>query len=83
MNGIHLNREDPKFEFQTNLIKCLFQVTLIRIEDDGLFRIIFSHHFKRDTRNGRLEVCLLGINHYANVQIFSSLEIEKKDTHTD
>lgn len=26
-------------------VKCFFQVTLVRIEDDSFFRIILSHHF--------------------------------------
>lgn len=65
----------------TNLIESFSQITLISVEYDCLLRIVFSHHFQRDTRNGRLEVGLLGVNHYADIQIFGSLDSmhEKKN----
>lgn len=50
------------------------QVTLVSVEDNRLFLVVFAHHFQCDTGDSRLEIGLFSIYHNAYIQLFSSLE---------
>ena len=66
------------------LLLCLYlfvrvlQITLVGVEHYGFFGVILSHHFECDSRDGWLEVGLLGVNHNTNVKVLGSLETEAR-----
>lgn len=44
-----------------------FQIALVRVKDNSLVLVIFSHHLHTKSVNGSLEVCLLSIYHNADI----------------
>lgn len=60
-----------------DLVERLPQVALIRVENDRLVTVVLTHELERDARDGRLEVRLLGVDHYTDVHISGSLTTRK------
>jgi hypothetical protein len=44
-----------------------FHVALVSVENNGFLRVVLFHHFHSQTTNGRLEVCLFGVNHASEI----------------
>lgn len=57
----------------SHLVECFFKITLVCVEYNGFFLIVFTHHFEGDAWNSWLEISLFGIDHYTDVEILSSL----------
>jgi len=60
-------------KISADIVVRFFKVALVRVEHNRLFHVVFPHHFKSDSGDGWLEVRLLCVDHYANVQFFGKL----------
>jgi hypothetical protein len=60
-------------KIKADIVVGLFEIALVGVEHDGLVQIMFPHHFKSDSGDGWLEIGLLCVNHYADVQLLGKL----------
>ena len=49
------------------------KVALVGVEDDGFLLVVLAHHFHGESRDGGLEVGLLGIDHHSHVLLSTVL----------
>lgn len=61
-----------------HLVESLSQVALVSVEHNSLVFVVLPHELERDTGNGRLEVGLFGVDHYAHIHLLSCLQNKEK-----
>merc|ERR1719180_443299 len=62
------------FKIKSDGLVCLLQVALVRVEHNGLVRVVCPHQFHCQPVDGRLEVRLFSVNHNPHILLLRILE---------